>query len=194
MKVKKVVLVMLVLAIIASSTGIASAYIYNRQTTVNYAIANGEKNVPGSWYFNTGGGDCTNFVSHSLKAGGWTQRKTGMIWYYDSYLWRQYSNSWTSVEQFRDFVILSGRGREIPFSRSDVWTRPTQFTVGDVMQADWTSDGKWDHSMIITKIDGTDVYVTYHSNNRVNKKVSDLIREQPEIQFRVLLLKDTHNY
>jgi hypothetical protein len=194
--------VFLTIAILLAAIALAmpaEAYTYDRLKAVEYAKANWNKNVPGSWYFNTfGGGDCTNFVSHALKAGGWSQRKTGMTWYYDSYQFHQYSNSWTTVAGLRDFTILSQRGKEISFTSNDVWARPTQFTIGDVIQMDGSygdhiADGIWDHTMIITDITGNDVLITYHTSNNLNKKMSELVNNNPSAKFRVLLMKNTHS-
>ncbi|MBU4338840.1 amidase domain-containing protein [Patescibacteria group bacterium] len=113
--VRKFVLVMLAIAIIAGSIGSVSAYTYNRQTAADYAKVNWNTNVPGSWYFQERGGDCTNFVSHSLYAGGWPQRGTQWTpnyrWYFNSIY--SYSSSWTSVPEFRNFIINSRRGTEV---------------------------------------------------------------------------------
>jgi hypothetical protein len=49
----------------------AATYTYNRQSAANYALANWNKDVPGSSYF--GANDCTNFVSNCLKTGGWPE-------------------------------------------------------------------------------------------------------------------------
>lgn len=196
---KKFVFAILALALIASSIGSASAYSYNRQGAVNYAKANWNSWVPGSWYFMTRGVDCTNFVSQSLyNGGGWIQRGTQWTtqyqWYFNGAFPRDYSTSWTSVNEFRDFILTSQRGTEIFPSRSEVWARPTRINTGDVMQIDWTGDGTWDHTMFITGVTGNDVLVTYHNNNQIDYSVSKLMRDYPNNKFRVLVLKDTYNY
>ncbi len=139
--------------------------------------------MPDSWFFATRGVDCINFVSQSLYIGeGWPQRGTDYWtvpyqWYFNGVFSHQHSASWSSVIEFGNFVVTSQRGRETSFARSDVWVRPTQFTTGDIMQADWTGDGTWDHTMIITDIDGSDVYITQHSDNLKDKRVSEIIRQ-----------------
>lgn len=194
---RKFVLVVLAIAIIASSIGIVSAFAYNRQGAVDYARANWNSWVPCSWYFMTRGVDCTNFVSQTLYIGGWwIQRgseQTTNQWYFRNAFPRDYSNSWTLVNNFRDFVINSGRGTEIFPSRSEVTFRPTRFQAGDVMQIDWTGDGTYDHTMFITGVTGNDVKVTYHNNNQQDYLVSILMRDFPKNKFRVLHLKDEYN-
>ncbi len=35
------------------------------------------------------------------------------------------------------------------------------FQIGDIVQIDYQKDGIWDHTMIVTKIDSNDMYMTY---------------------------------
>lgn len=51
----------------------AAAYTYNREATAAYVYDNALKDVPNSAYFQALGGDCTNFASYCLQAGGWKQ-------------------------------------------------------------------------------------------------------------------------
>lgn len=194
---KKLLLAILAMAIIVSSTGAASAYSYNRQGAVDYAKANAYSWVPGSWYFMTRGVDCTNFVSQSLyNGGGWIKRGTNEAkqWYFNGAFPRDYSNSWTLVNDFRDFVINSGRGTEVFPSGSEVWARPTRYITGDIVQIDWTGDGTWDHSMFITGVTGNDVLLTYHNNNQRDYSLSRIMRDYPGNKLRILHLKDTYDY
>lgn len=177
----------------------AAAYSYNRQAAVDYARDNAYNNVPGSWLYQFHGGDCTNFVSQSLYlAGGWPEIRAQWApqyeWYFDGVFNSQHSNSWTVVGEFGSFVTASGRGTEVSFSHNDVWARPTQFTTGDILQADWTGDGSWDHTMMITGITGNDVLVTQHTHNELDRSVSGIISKNPNSKFRVFLLKNTFTY
>jgi hypothetical protein len=198
---RKIAIVIMALAIIASSIGVVSAETYNRQAAVDYAKEKWDSKVPGSWYFMPWPhqADCTNFVSQVLYIkGGWPQRGTEWTpnyqWYFNNAFPRDYSNSWTTVIAFGNFIVTSRRGTEISFSRNDVWARPTQFTIGDIMQADWTGDGTWDHTMMITGITGNDILLTYHNKNRLDKKITEIIKENQDAKFRVFLLKNTFTY
>lgn len=203
MKAKRIagtIAVAMLLAILfcATITPVA-AYNYNRQAAVDYAKVNAYNNVPGSWFYQFHGGDCTNFVSQSLYlAGGWPERGTQWTpqyqWYFDGVFSSQHSNSWTVAGELGDFVITSGRGTKVSFSHNDVWARPTQFTTGDILQLDKTGDGSWDHTMMITGITGNDVLVTQHTKSLLNHPVSKIISKYPNSKFRVLLLKNTFTY
>lgn len=47
--------------------------------------------------------------------------------------------------------------------------------LGDIVQADWApADGTIDHSMVVTKKSGGRIWLTYHSNNALNKYFGDL--------------------
>lgn len=190
----------LLFAMFAMAMVPAEAYTYNRQATIDYVKTNYDSWVPGSWYYMTRGVDCTNFLSQALfMKGGWPQRASypwtaNYQWYFYGVSNDGHSKSWTLVKEFGTFIVASGRGIEISFARSDVWTRPTKFAAGDIMQADWTGDGIWDHSMMITKIDGSDVYITQHSDNLKDKRVSEIIQKYPNVKFRVFLLKNTFVY
>lgn len=200
LKIRAGLAVLVLIALIASSIGTVSAYTYNRQGAVDYARANAYKWVPGSWFFEPLGRDCTNFVSQTLYiGGGWPQRGTDYWtpqyqWYFNGVSGSSHSNSWTAVKEFGSFVLTSTRGTEISFGRNDVWARPARFRTGDIMQVDWTGDGTWDHTMIITGITGNDVLVTYHSNDQLDFSISKMIGMYPNSKFRVFLLKDTFVY
>lgn len=204
MKAKRIagtITVVMLLAILfcAMITPVA-AYSYNRQAAVDYAKANADNNVPGSWLYQFHGGDCTNFVSQSLHlAGGWPEIRAQWAppqyqWYFDGVFNSQHSNSWTVVGEFGDFITTSGRGTKVSFSHNDVWARPTQFTTGDILQLDKTGDGSWDHTMIITGITGNDVLITQHTDNKKDHPVSEIISKYPNSKFRVFLLKNTFTY
>lgn len=188
-----------IMVLLCATVTTATAYSYNRQAAVDYAKVNAYNNVPGSWLYQFHGGDCTNFVSQSLYlAGGWPERGTQWApqyqWYFDGVFNSQHSNSWTVVGEFGDFITTSGRGTKVSFSHNDVWARPTQFTTGDILQADWTGDGSWDHTMMITGITGNDVSVTQHTHNELDRSVLGIIEDNPNVKFRVFLLKNTFTY
>lgn len=202
---RKIALVMLALAIIASSIGIASAYTYNRQAAVDYARANWNNDVPGSSYFKYNGGDCTNFVSHALKAGNWRQvsanANPALNWYYTSLSSR--SSSWAGVNPFREFAVASGRSTQVLFATGAyVLPGTVPIKIGDVIQLDGLfgsfPDGKWDHTMLVTGVATVQgfkmVRVTYHSSNHLDRDLIKVLNDHPNGRFRALLLKDTYSY
>ncbi|MEK2474190.1 MULTISPECIES: amidase domain-containing protein [Streptomyces] len=119
------------------------------------------------------GGDCTNFVSQSLKAGGW-QHVPGYTtdfhkWFGNAEI---QSDSFVGVNEFSWFALSSKRATSL----ANVY----QMDVGDVLQVDFDKDGSKDHSMIVTKRSQQGMpYVTYHSNDTYNRSVASLVASYP---------------
>jgi cell wall-associated NlpC family hydrolase len=74
-------------------------------------------------YFGHGGGDCTNFTSQVMRAGGFTDVGNGIDdwyrgdpddWYYNNGLHSPFnsrSKTWALAQANRDFIVNSGRGQ-----------------------------------------------------------------------------------
>ncbi len=199
-KIIPIVVVMAIIAVVSSALiPVSAAYTYNRQNAVNYAVDNWNSNVPGSWWFNSHGGDCTNFVSWCLNEGGWPMRglsySTNYQWYMYGNPW-PYSNSWTCADDFSKFLaIYSGRG----YARSlahHPWNE--YFETGDIVQIDKDNNGRWDHTMIVTGINGDEMYMTYHTTNTLNKPLTQVISETlddyPNARFMGYHLEDSFGW
>lgn len=134
---------------------------YNRTLAVRYALRH--YNAPNPDYANldtTGaGGDCSNFTSQCLNAGGWPMdyRQTGFDtewWYrrvgtdpYDAQLNDWWSCTWALAElQFR---YMSHNGGEILNITSSV-RRARRLRIGDICYYDWDGDGILTHSAMVT--------------------------------------------
>lgn len=123
--------------------------------------------------FNDAGGDCTNFVSQAMKAGGWAN-KGGVYddyrnWWYDS---SYQSTSWVGANEWSWFTLDSKRAANL----SNVY----YLGVGDVLQMDFDKDGSKDHTMIVTYRSSSGVpYLTYHSVNTYRKSVASIIASYP---------------
>ncbi|MET8947803.1 amidase domain-containing protein [Streptomyces sp. NPDC004542] len=123
------------------------------------------------------GGDCTNFVSQSLKAGGW---KHVPGYTYDFHKWFGnadiQSDSFVGVNEFSWFALSSKRVTSL----ANVY----QADIGDVVQMDFNKDGEKDHTMIVTYRSPQGVpYVTYHSTNTYNRSVASLVASYPKAAF-----------
>jgi hypothetical protein len=123
------------------------------------------------------GGDCTNFVSQALKAGGW---KHVPGYTNDFHKWFGtadiQSDSFVGVNEFSWFALSSKRVTSL----ANVY----QADIGDVIQMDFNKDGSKDHTMIVTKRDAQGVpYVTYHSTNTYNRSVASLVASYPTAAF-----------
>ncbi len=193
-KTNSVAMVLLaILTILAILPAEAAAYTYDRQVAVNYALSNWDKAVPGSSYF--GAKDCTNFVSNSLKAGGWPETMKPLTysqhlsfqtnpyaWYAD--FWRNwYSYTWGGADNFGKFIsIYSGRGQARALTGGpSSWQN--YFKIGDIVQIDYEKYGIWDHTMIVTKIDSSNMYMTYHSPSQHDERLTDIMSRRPNAKF-----------
>ncbi|MEV8535267.1 amidase domain-containing protein [Streptomyces sp. NPDC051211] len=127
--------------------------------------------------FNDVGGDCTNFISQSLRAGGW-KNDTGWYksyknWWYNS---ANQTTSWVNVNYWASFALYSKR----TYNLSNVY----HLGVGDILQMDFSGNGSKDHSMITTYRSSRGVpYLTYHSNNTYRKSVSSIVAQNPGAKY-----------
>lgn len=109
---------------------------------------------PDFYSFDDIGGDCTNFVSQCLYAGGAVMNYTTDVgWYYISLLDR--AAAWTGVEFFHTFMVNNRStgpfGFDVPLYDA---------AVGDVIQLG--SDGNFYHSLLVTALRDGIIYVAAH--------------------------------
>jgi hypothetical protein len=127
--------------------------------------------------FNSAGGDCTNYLSQSLKAGGWkpvtsSAEDYGTWWYGTS----GQSDSWVGVNEWSWFTQTAKRTTSL----ANVY----QMDIGDVMQMDFDKDGSKDHSMLTTYRSASGVpYLTYHDTDTYRRSVSSLIASYPNSAY-----------
>ncbi|WP_405466005.1 amidase domain-containing protein [Streptomyces jietaisiensis] len=151
---------------------------YNYKAMADYATKYWSNYNPDYPNFNgTGaGGDCTNFVSQALKAGGW-KHEPGYT--YDFHKWFGnadiQSDSFVGVNEFSWFALSSKRVTGL----ANVY----QMDVGDVLQVDFDKDGSKDHTMIVTsRVNGVP-YLTYHSTNTYNRSVASVLASYPNAAY-----------
>ena len=120
---------------------------------------------PDFYTFDLLGGDCTNFVSQCIYAGGAVMNYTPDVgWYYISLLDR--AAAWTGVEFFYNFMVNNtGAG---PFGE-EVRVRDAQ--PGDVVQL-CMEDGCY-HSLFVVDVRGGMPYVAAHTNDAYDKLLYD---------------------
>lgn len=143
---------------------IAPAQTFDRQRAAEYALR--YWNDPNPAYANMdqlgAGGDCTNFTSQALFAGGFAMdyRAPGFYtewWYrrigtepYDSAGDDWWSCTWSLPEnQFHYLERNFGRAYDVKQNRAAV----RALALGDVFYYDWDGDGLFDHSSIVTAFD-----------------------------------------
>ncbi len=118
---------------------------YNRDAAVAYARKWAMSRNPNYYDFDKLGGDCTNFVSQCIRAGGGVMNPTPTFgWYY--YNANNRSPSWTGVEYLYNFLVRqSGPGPvgiEVPME---------QVQPGDISQ--FAGDkGRFSHSQVIVTV------------------------------------------
>ncbi|MEV7613367.1 amidase domain-containing protein [Streptomyces sp. NPDC089799] len=150
---------------------------YNYGAMAKYAEKYWKNYNPSYRKFNDVGGDCTNFISQSLRAGGW-KNDTGWYksyknWWYNS---ANQTTSWVNVNYWASFALYSKRTHNL----SNVY----YLGVGDILQMDFSGNGSKDHSMITTYRSSRGVpYLTYHSNNTYRKSVASIVAQNPRAKY-----------
>lgn len=123
------------------------------------------------------GGDCTNFVSQSLFAGGWKQvtssREDYGTWYSKT---SGESDTWIGVNEWSWFTQTA--------KRTTALANAYQMDVGDLLQMDFDRDGSKDHSMMTTYRSSSGVpYLTYHDTDTYRRSLSSLIASYPNSAY-----------
>ncbi|PEA29973.1 amidase domain-containing protein, partial [Bacillus toyonensis] len=183
-----------------------SSYYYDPNAAVNYALTWALSRNSAYNDYSGGGGDCTNFVSQALYAGGmrpiikdnltidspmvtdgpyWFSKKVDMSLRY------RVSASWMNVEKFYDF--WSQRANMV----TKTWS-PMQVyygsSPGDVIQYQYAGGGtKW-HSLMVTgkNTSKKTIYISQHSGNRKNEDYSNIDKDaNGDSQW--IILKLTNN-
>ncbi|MFJ4688842.1 amidase domain-containing protein [Streptomyces sp. NPDC088789] len=126
--------------------------------------------------FSDVGGDCTNFISQALRAGGW-KNDTGWYrsyknWWYNS---SNQTTSWVNVNYWASFALYSDRA----YNLDNVY----KLGIGDILQMDFTGNRSKDHSMITTYKSGGVPYLTYHSTNTYRKSVRSIVAQYPNAKY-----------
>lgn len=107
------------------------------------------------------GNDCMNFTSQSLIARGWTMDSE---WSYSS--GGGYSSAWASSTAFAEYMAAHPeRGTALTNAQRD------EVEVGDVVQFDWDGSGDWDHTGIVTRIDGSTIYYSSHTSDNNDQSI-----------------------
>ncbi len=121
--------------------------------------------------------DCMNFVSQALKAGGWTNQNPTADWsdprdwFYYGGNPPVYTRTWSVSSWFARHIEVTGRRSFVRY-----WS---QVQPGDIVLVDWNGkDGDGHphiiHSAIATTVGASDIYLTYHTHNRLDKSLKAL--------------------
>lgn len=149
---------------------------YNRKKALEYTTKWALSRNPKFFDFENIGGDCTNFVSQVLLAGGSLMNYTKDTgWYYINTNNR--SPSWTGANFLYYFLIknkvLGPFAIEVDIDRIE---------VGDIIQLNFENDYIYDHSLIVTSIihprNYNNILISSHTKDRLNVPLSTIIFEQ----------------
>ncbi|MER6214231.1 amidase domain-containing protein [Streptomyces sp. NPDC001674] len=150
---------------------------YNYAAMAQYAEKYWSAYNPAYRKFSGNGGDCTNFISQALKAGGWKPVPGTSTdyrnWWYDG---DRQSDSWVGANEWAWFTLSNQRAANL----ANVY----QLDVGDILQADFNRDGSKDHSMMVTYRSKAGMpYLTYHSTNTYRKSLASIIASYPNAKY-----------
>ena len=138
---------------------------YIRENAVAYARKYAFSQNPLFPNFAGIGGNCTNFVSQAIYAGGCVMNYTPTFgWYFISLDER--SPSWSGVEYFYNFIIENaGVG---PFGRV---ATSDELENGDVIQLARNDEGYY-HTLLVVGFDGEDILVAAQTDNAYARPLS----------------------
>lgn len=132
-----------------TSTLASSTYQYNSDAAVSYARKYALPPYNGAYTYYSQNGDCTNFVSQCVKAGG-IPTNPGV--------WMPGQYDWNTVAGFYTYMTNYG------YAKAYTWTSGAR--IGDVVQWYNPSSKEWSHAVILTGTSGNDWLFCSHSNNR----------------------------
>ena len=119
---------------------------YNREKAVAYAHKWAYGSNPAFADFSMMGGDCTNFLSQCLYAGGLPmvyRPVTG--WFYGSLAYR--APAWSGVQPFYNF--MTGRQGDTPYVRETVLE---EMEIGDVIQISFDGGNRFSHGFFVVDV------------------------------------------
>lgn len=145
-------------------------YSYDRLNAVKYASKWALRRNPSYTNFDEMGGDCTNFSSQVIHAGGCPMNYDKYGWYYENINNR--APAWTSVKYLHKFLTKNkGMG---PVSY-DVDMKDIQ--VGDLIQLRFDPTEDFGHSLIVVDIKFPktldNIFIATHTIDRIHYSVSN---------------------
>jgi hypothetical protein len=153
----------------ASSQDISVAASYNYTAMAAYAEQYWDNYNPDYRTFQDTGGDCTNFISQAMRAGGWPDASPG-FYRDDNYWWYNWLNqtwTWINVQYWYTFAAIRSH-------RTYILSTPESMLIADVLQADFSNNGSKDHTMIVSYRSSGVNYLTYHTTDTLRRSLSSL--------------------
>lgn len=173
-------IVFLLVVVLTLTISITTAFAYNVSDAVDYSddwALDRNPNWPNFWLH----GDCANFVSQCLYAGGIPFDTLGSIsdkecWWceedpYSSGGW-DYTSTWSVAPDLWDWLIHDNHGSYIgSWGPSEQSNSNASIEPGDVILYDWDSDASKDHTSFVAAW-GTDPDSGY-VGDLINQHTSD---------------------
>lgn len=141
----------------AGNSNLRSLSLPNLNAAIRYADNYARNANPLYANYDSSGGDCTNFVSQILNAGGIGQVDTGNEntgWWYRSRNNR--SISWINAQTFARYMGISGTARSFTALHSIAH-------VGAFIGGSTSNDGKLNHLAFVTDKNAKDLRIAQHS-------------------------------
>lgn len=149
---------------------------YNRTNAVNYALKYATSyNSTYSNYTNKGG-DCTNFASQVLRAGGAKDGKTSYPTNYDwssvrSNTGLKNSTAWINADTFRLYWQIKAKSVTKYTTRANVSKNAIK---GDILNYAVKKTGRSWHNAIVTDKKGDVLYISQHTSDRKNNNWNNI--------------------
>lgn len=161
----------------AKPKNLGSGTRYDYAAMAAYAEKYWQNYNPAYRRYGSAGGDCTNFLSQALYAGGWKKVTNSPedygIWYSKT---SGDSDTWIGVNEWSWFTQTA--------KRTTALANAYQMDVGDVLQLDFDKDGSKDHSLMTTYRSASGVpYLTYHDADTYRRSLDSLIAANPDTAY-----------
>ncbi|MFC5289219.1 amidase domain-containing protein [Actinokineospora guangxiensis] len=170
----------------AVQSGPAITGTFNRSAAAAYATRHAKSYNTAYRRFSDVGGDCTNFVSQSMRAGGWPN---DLGWYRDATNWWYNAGgetwSWVNVAHWHSFAAVHSK-------RTTLMSGARSLVAGEVLQADFTNNGSKDHSMMVTLRQNGEVYLSYHTTDTLNRSYASIAAAYPRARWLPHFVKTTY--
>ena len=140
-------------------------YVYLRRRAIEYAQKWAFARNPKYYNYDKIGGDCTNFISQYIFAGSGVMNYTPTYgWYYRSA--NDKSPSWTGVQFLYNFLTRKNGIGPI----GNVVSKDN-IQEGDIIQLAFRESHVFEHTLIVTKKEKGNIYVTSHTIDNFNKNI-----------------------
>jgi hypothetical protein len=120
------------------------------------------------------------------------------FWVYYNNVWYflfNHSTSWTQVDSLHYFLVP--RPTDIhfhyvggPIAKDLDPNNLSQLGIGDIIQFDWEGDGNWDHSVIVSDIQGSLILVDAHSDDKFQQPLNWYIYTYDPVNIRYIHIND----